>query len=372
MIQSPYKPLQVSEAILALNEVFEASYPALLIEGEVASFKVNQNKYVFFDIKDETGSLNCFMMVFQLKFPLEDGMKVQVLAQPKVTQWGKLSFTVREVVPVGEGSLKKSSELLKAKLTKEGLFDEARKRPLPKIPERIGVVSSSGAAGYADFLKILENRWSGLSITLLDVPVQGIEAPAQVAGAVRYFNEEAEPVDVIAIVRGGGSADDLAAFSSEVVVRAVAASRIPTIAGVGHEVDESLVDFAADKRAATPSNAAELLVPDKAEVLRMISAATRTAKNGVEAAIRVFAEDTAQVQLQIEDALKEHIAQKEETVRLLQKTVRLVDPSAVLKRGYSLIKKDAHIISSREDVAMNDELQVQFKDGSVEVVVKNV
>lgn len=365
----PYKALQVSEAIEAMNEVLEVSYPALLIEGEVASFKVNQGKYVFFDLKDESGSINCFMMLFALKFPLEDGMKVQVLAQPKVTQWGKLSFTIREVMPVGEGSLKKSFELLKAKLEKEGLFDEARKRALPKIPQKIGVISSSGAAGYADFLKILENRWSGLEITLIDVPVQGIEAPTQIIGAIQCLNEE-YAVDVIAIIRGGGSADDLAAFSSEVVARAIASSRTPTIVGVGHEVDVSLADLVADKRAATPSNAAELLVPDKRDTIAMAEAATRMAKNGVEAAIKVFVEDTEQITLSIEKNMHEVIGSQLERIQALQQPLRFVDPNAVLRRGYSLVKKGTRIISSKEDVTIHDEIHIQFKDGSIEAVVK--
>lgn len=372
MMYDPYTPLQVTEAIAAVNELLESAYPVLMIEGEVSGFKVNQGKYVFFDLKDKEGGINCFMMVFQLKFPLEDGMKVQVLAQPKVTQWGKLSFTVREVVPVGEGSLKKSFELLKAKLEKEGLFEKSKKRPLPKNPERIGVVSSSGAAGYADFLKILENRWSGLHIILIDVPVQGIEAPAQVSGAIRHLNEMAEPVDVIAIIRGGGSADDLAAFSSEAVVRAVAASRIPTIVGVGHEVDESLADFAADRRAATPSNAAEILVPDKLELLRTVAATKRIAKNGVDAAIRVFMEDTEQVKISIEKEINALLEAKEQKLRMLQNTVRLVDPRAVLRRGYSLVKVGGRVISSKQDVTIDDELQIQLKDGNIEAIVKHV
>lgn len=365
----PYHPLQVSEAIAAINEVLDVSYPALLIEGEVSSFKVNQGKYIFFDIKDEEGSINCFMMVFRLKFPLEDGMKVQVVAQPKVTQWGKLSFTVRDVMPVGEGSLKKSFDILKAKLEKEGLFAPERKRVLPKIPQKIGVISSSGAAGYADFLKILENRWSGLEITLADVPVQGMEAPVQIVGALKYLNEE-HALDVIAIIRGGGSADDLAAFSSEAVARAIAGSRVPTIVGVGHEVDISLADLVADRRAATPSNAAELLVPDKQETLKMAEAAMRMAGNGVEAAIKVFAEDTQQVRESIEKSMQEVMTLQSEKLRTLQKSMRLVDPNAVLQRGYSLVRKGTHIISSYEDVTIHDEILIQFKDGIVKADVK--
>lgn len=357
--------LGVSEAIELINQILGQAFPFIVVEGEVASFKVNQNKFVFFDIKDEAGSLGCFMMVFNLKFPLEEGMKVRVLAEPKLTAWGKFSLTVREVMPVGEGSLKKSFELLKVKLEKEGLFDEGRKRPLPALPTRIGVVSSSQAAGYKDFLKILENRWGGLQIVLVDVPVQGIEAPAQIIGALEHLNELAEPVDVIAVLRGGGSADDLSAFNHEDVVRAVAASRTPTIVGVGHEVDTSLADLAADRRAATPSNAAEILVPDKKEVLGRLVRLRDMAQNGAKAAISVFEEDWAAAQAAIGRAVERLLSDTQERLRLYGKTLYQLNPETALKRGYTLVKKGPRIITTASDVILNDEISIQFKDGEV-------
>ncbi|MCB9822330.1 exodeoxyribonuclease VII large subunit [Candidatus Nomurabacteria bacterium] len=244
--------LSVSQAIDGFNELLDQAYPFVIIEGEVSSFKVNQNKFVFFDIKDQDATLGCFMMLFDLKMPIQDGMKVKVLATPKITKWGKFSLTVKNIMPIGEGSLKKSQDLLKQKLENEGLFDTSRKRILPKIPGRIGVVSSSQAAGYKDFIKIVEDRWGGLEILLTDITVQGIDAPAQIVGAIKYLNEVANDLDVIVVIRGGGSADDLAAFSNEDVVRAIAGSRTPTLVGVGHEVDISLADLVADKRASTP------------------------------------------------------------------------------------------------------------------------
>ena len=144
--------LTVSDAIEVFNQTLDFAYPSIVIEGEVASFKVNQGKFVFFDIKDGTGSLGCFMMLFQMRLPLEDGMKVKIVATPKLTAWGKFSLTVREVTPVGDGSLKKAYKLLRAKLQNEGLFSEDRKRPLPVMPRNIAVISSVQAAGYADFI----------------------------------------------------------------------------------------------------------------------------------------------------------------------------------------------------------------------------
>lgn len=361
--------LQVSEAIELVNQTLDQAFPFILIEGEVASFKVNQGKFVFFDIKDSAGSLGCFMMAFSLKFPIQDGMKVRVLAQPKITPWGKFSLTVREVVPVGEGSLKKSFELLKNRLEKEGLFDEHRKRPLPEVPGRIGVVSSSGAAGYADFIKILANRWGDLKIVLVDVPVQGMEAPTQIIGAIKHLNELPEPVEVIAVLRGGGSADDLSSFNHEELVRAVATSRTPVIVGVGHEVDVSLADLAADKRAATPSNAAEILVPDKKEILQKATRLTDMAYNGVSAAIKVFEEDRLNLELFAEKSLTSFLTRLEERAISLKRTIIQLNPEVILKRGYTLVEQGKKIIASSKDVILNDEISIRFKDGEIGATV---
>src|SRR5690606_27466470 len=260
----------VSDFVAITNQVLERAYPSVEIEGEVAEFKVNQNKYIFFNLKDEASSVGCFMMLWQLRLPIEDGMRVVVTASPKLTAWGKFSLTVKSIRPVGEGSLKKSFELLKAKLEKEGLFAVERKRPIPEMPDKVGVISSVQAAGCADFMKIADDRWGGVKFEVAQVQVQGSEAPDQMIRALKYFNEQAELPDVIVIIRGGGSADDLAAFNDELLVREVAGSRVPVLAGIGHEIDESLVDLAADLRAATPSNAAQLLLPDKAEIRRTV------------------------------------------------------------------------------------------------------
>lgn len=361
--------LQVSEALELINQTLDQAFPFILIEGEVASFKVNQGKFAFFDIKDSAGSLGCFMMAFQLKFPLEDGMKVRILAQPKITQWGKFSLTVREVMPVGEGSLKKAFELLKAKLEAEGLFDDSRKRALPKIPKRIGVVSSSQAAGYTDFIKILNNRWGGLEIVLVDVPVQGLEAPGQIIGALNYLNELSEPLDLIAVLRGGGSADDLSAFNHEGLVRTVAASRTPVIVGVGHEVDTSLCDLAADVRAATPSNAAEIIVPDKHQILQNVARTVRTAENGINTAIKVFELDTADTVERIHGAAQQAVTAKLETLKLMRQTLTQLNPQTVLKRGYSLVKHKGRVISKTTDVTIGDTLNIQVSDGEIGATV---
>ena len=254
--------LSPTEFIAVVNQTLEYAYSPVLITGEVASFKVNQGKWIFFDIKDDESSVNCFMTLWNLKVPLEDGMKVTVRAVPKLTKWGKFSLTVDAVKPVGEGSIKKAFELLKKKLEKEGLFDPSKKREIPVDLTKLGVISSTGAAGYADFIKIINARWGGMKVYVAHTQVQGLDAPAQIVRALKYFNERGD-VQMIAILRGGGSADDLSCFNDEELVRAIAASKIPVITGIGHEVDESLADLAADVRASTPSNAAEMLTRDR-------------------------------------------------------------------------------------------------------------
>lgn len=336
--------LSVSDCIALVNQTLEYAYPSVTVVGEIASFKVNQGKFVFFDIKDKSASLSCFMMVYQLRQPLEDGMKVEIVAQPKLTPWGKFSLTVREMRPVGEGSLKRAFELLKQKLDKEGLFDPARKRLLPKMPQHIGVISSTGAAGYADFMKIVNDRWGGMRIDVAHVQVQGASAPQQIMKALAHFNEMADPPEVVVIVRGGGSADDLAAFNDEPLVRAIAASRVPTLVGVGHEVDVSLADMVADVRAATPSNAAQLLVPDKREIIErnklLLQRAVRMTARQLDA-YRTIVADSREV---IIGAIEQKLTSLKEQHKNLVRTLMQMNPRQVLKRGYALVRTERGVL----------------------------
>lgn len=364
--------LGVSEAVDLINLALEQTSPIILIEGEVSSFKVNQNKFIFFDIKDESSTLGCFMMLFQLKYPIEDGMKIRVLAQPKLTKWGKFSLTVKEVIPVGDGSLKKSFDLLRRKLESEGLFDESRKRPITKFPQRIGVVSSSGAAGYKDFIKILGNRWGGLEIILADVNVQGADSPGQIISAMRHLNELSIPLDAIAIIRGGGSSDDLAAFNHEDVVRSVADSRTPTIAGVGHEVDMSLVDLAADIRASTPSNAAEIVVPDKKTVIAQCNkTVTEIHRLLVDNILRI-SDDSANIYSSLDDSVTRLLDSKNSELKFFKRTLLQVDPVMALRRGYSIARNGKGVISRISDVTIKDRLKIEVSDGTILTEVVDV
>lgn len=330
--------LSPSDFIALTNQTLEYAYPSVEIVGEISSFKINQDKYVFFDIKDENASVGCFMMRFQLRIAIEDGMQVVITAQPKLTQWGKFSLTVRSIQPIGEGSLKRSFELLKAKLTKEGLFDPLRKRSLPELPTHIGVISSTQAAGYADFVKILDERWGGMQVDVAHTQVQGEKAAPQIMAALQYFNETAHAPEVVVIVRGGGSLEDLSSFNEEPLVRAIASSRLPVLTGIGHEIDVSLADMAADKAASTPSNAAQLLVPDKEEVIRRVHSRIRRVVLDIEQSYSVkqqkVSADLSSMVSVIEQQFDVLCAQHTALSRSLQQ----LHPKNVLRRGYSLVK----------------------------------
>lgn len=359
---SPEVKFTVSQFIEVCNQSLEYAFGDVIVEGEVASFKVNQGKWVFFDLKEGDSSINCFMVISQLKFPLADGMKVRVKATPKLTRWGRFSLTVKQVMPMGEGSIKKSFELLKKKLAAEGLFDPAKKRPIPVGLSKIGVISSTGAAGYIDFLKILSNRWGGMKIQTINTQVQGLGAPEQIVRALEYFNERAE-VEAIIIVRGGGSADDLAAFNDEALTRAISASRIPVMTGIGHEVDESLADLAADVRASTPSNAAERLTPDRTEATRHIQHSLTSIQQRI---LEIIGHLEADISRSMQDLKVQILAQIEQSLRHLsetEKVLRSLSPENVLKRGYAIITGK---------ISPGHELEITTDSQIINAEVKNV
>lgn len=330
--------VSVSDFLAIANQVLEASLGPMEIEGEVASFKINQQKYVFFDLKDESGTISCFMMAWQLRLAVEDGMRVVVRATPKLTAWGKFSLTVQSITPVGEGQLRRSFELLKRRLAAEGLFDDSRKRPLPRLPGRVAVISSLQAAGYADFMKIAAERWGGGRFVVFPVAVQGAGAADQMIAALERAQQLAELPEVIVLIRGGGSADDLSAFNDELLVRAVAASRVPVLTGIGHETDESLCDLAADVRAATPSNAAQLLLLDKHEVLRTVQLQVQTAGAVVQRAAQQVLEQVQAVSTQALAAWRSRVDGELDRLQLMQARIAEYDPALALRRGYAMIE----------------------------------
>ena len=342
----------VSDFIAVINQTLEYAYPTVQIEGEVASFKVSQGKFVFFDIKDQGGSVGCFMSVWQLRVPIEDGMKVIISAVPKLTQWGKFSLTIKTVRPSGEGALKKSFELLKSKLDAEGLFALERKRQLPVAPGHIAIISSTQSAGYADFIKILNDRWGGVRVDVAHVQVQGEVAPDQIIQAINYFNQQELLPEVIVIIRGGGSADDLSAFNDELLVRAIAGSRIPTLVGVGHETDESLADLVADVRAATPSNAAQILVPDRGEIIRSVHVQVGSLLPRMLQIIDQQKQSISSVLSDVIETIERAIEYQAQGISNLKNILLQMDPNKVLARGYALIR-GAQKVGSMVEIETN-------------------
>ena len=353
----------VSDFIATSNDIFEKSFPSVLIEGEISSFKVNQNKFVFFDLKDEESVLGCFMTVWQLRFPLEDGMKVIAQVKPKLTNWGKFSLTVEKITPKGEGSLKKSLEILKEKLTREGLFDENRKRRIPQDLQKVAVISSTQAAGYADFIKIINERWGGLKIIVAHTQVQGMAASDQIIRAIDFLNSQSELPDVIAIIRGGGSADDLAVFNDEKLVRAVANSRVPIITGIGHEIDQSLCDLAADFAASTPSNVAQILTPNKFDEIRFLRSKILRTNDLLLSKIAELKKFNREKNQEIRNRILQNILDQKREIQAKKRILESYNPQNILAKGYALISGE---------IATGKEITIKTIDKTITAEVKNV
>lgn len=266
----------VSEFVNGINELL-TKIP-VVVQGEVSNFHIAQNRFVWFDLKDDKSVVSCFMLAFQLTQTLADGMMVQVKGNPALfSKSGRFHLRAQSIQLIGEGSLKKQYELLKNKLAAEGLFDSERKRSLPRFPKTIGLITSPDAAAYTDVRRILKNRWAGLDLKLFPVQVQGASAVGDILAALHVVTQRwVKRLDVVIITRGGGSMEDLQAFNDENVVRAIFALPIPSIVAIGHERDETLAEYVADIRASTPSNAAELAVPHKTDVLYQIDQLLKT------------------------------------------------------------------------------------------------
>lgn len=385
--------LTPTECVALINQTLEIAYPTVLVEGEVGSFKYSRDKYVFFDLKDDQVTLGCFMMAWQLRTPLEDGMRVKILAEPRLTRWGKFSLTVRQVMPVGAGSIKQAFELLKKKFEVEGLLSPARKRLLPVRPTRIGVITSMESAGYADFSKIINARWGGLQIEVADVQVQGMPAIEQNIAAINYFNQQAQPVEALVIIRGGGSADDLAAYNDEQLARTIAASRIPTLVGVGHEVDVSLADLVADVRAATPSNAAQLVVPDRREIMAELQVTKQRLHRETTGHIQSQQQEVAHAAARIARGVdierarthlhhvrerltirERHVMeQATQKIASYKRTLRQLDPKLVLARGYTLVRNEAgECIIAGQNLQVGSTIRIEFADATAISEVREV
>lgn len=361
-----------SDFVAVINQTLEYAYPSVSIVGELSNLRISKNRWVYFDLKDENASVKFFGTIYNLPGPLEDGLVVQVTGQPRLSPQYGFSVTFQTITPVGEGSLKRAANLLMAKLDKEGLFDPARKRPLPYPPVHIGLIASKESAAYADFHKVLNARWGGVKISHVDVQVQGEKAIADIVQAIELLNQHGVPPEVIVITRGGGSADDLVAFSSEQVTRAVAASRIPTLVAIGHEVDVSLAELVADQRASTPSNAAELLVPDKKALSLQLAVTKKELNSSLERLVANQAEYLRNRANELKAVLKDIFTIAAERLRQNILLLDVLNPEAALQRGYAVIRGNSGVVRSVKQLVIGEDVKLQLKDGSANATIKEV
>jgi exodeoxyribonuclease VII large subunit len=260
----------VSELTSQIKDLLEGRFQSVWVGGEISNFSRPQSGHCYFTLKDDKAQIRAVLWraaAMRLRFEMEDG--IEVVCQGDLDVYaprGSYQLVVRQIEPKGIGALELALRKLKERLTAEGLFDAARKRPLPRFPRRVAFVTSATGAAIRDFLEVLRRRWKGVDVLVVPTRVQGEGAASEIAAAIELVNRLSEPVDCLVVGRGGGSLEDLWAFNEEPVVRAIYASRVPVVSAVGHEIDITLADLAADVRALTPSEAAELVVPAADEI----------------------------------------------------------------------------------------------------------
>ena len=378
------------DGIPQLNGVF--------IRGELSNYKIYPSGHHYFTLKDAESSLRCVMFkgsAMKLRFRPENGMKVIAFGRISVfPRDGAYRLYCSQLTADGIGDLHIAFEQLKEKLYREGLFDEGHKKPLPPYPQRIAIVTSSAGAAVHDMIRILRRRYPIAKILLLPVRVQGVEAPPEIAGAIRYANRW-QLADVLITGRGGGSLEDLWAFNDERVARAIYDSEIPVISAVGHEPDVTISDFVADRRASTPSNAAEIAVPDMAELLRALQSTENRMAQGTLNLLdrqekrletlgkkRVLSDPMAflqdrrlqldYVQQKLASTAREQLA--DDTEKFAQLTAKLdaLSPLKVLGRGYAMAQRtDGTVLRSSEQVEPGDLIRVRLADGSIGCTVED-
>jgi len=318
----------VSEVIREVNESLEASFSRVVVQGEITDFKAPPSGHLYFTLKDAEASLRVVLWRSKVRrdhAALRNGLAVQVEGTPEIyAKSGGLSLVAERVTALGYGALQAQFDALKRRLEAEGLFQEERKRTLPRYPTRVGIVTSPTGAAIEDMLRILRQRAPYVHVTLVPTLVQGEGAAAQIADSILLLNERSA-VEVMIVGRGGGSAEDLWAFNEEAVVRAIAGSRIPVISAVGHEVDVTLADFVADRRAATPTHAAQGVAPSVEEVAATLEELAKHARHRLERELR-----EAQTRLR---GFTSHHALREPLRRLRDHSLFLDQRAEALQRG---------------------------------------
>ena len=369
------------------------------VRGELSNYKIYPSGHHYFTLKDAESSLRCVMFKYsamKLRFHPENGMSVTAFGRVCVyLRDGAYQLSCTALMPEGMGDLQVAFEQMKAKLSAEGLFDTAHKKPLPPFPEKIAIITSSAGAAIHDMIRILGHRWPMTKVILLPVRVQGVEAPAEIAGAIRYANEF-QVADLIITGRGGGSLEDLWAFNDERVARAIYASRIPVISAVGHEPDVTISDYVADRRASTPSNAAEIAVPDWHEMQDGLQNYEIRSRQAMEKMLKSLAQrldalkskrvltdpgvyldnrrmDLDRARDRLLAASERQLAAKRQSFVKLGAALDAMSPLRVLSRGYTVSSDaDGTILKSVKDLQPGQELSVRFLDGTADCRVETI
>ena len=355
---------QVSEVTAMVRDMLEQSLLPLWISGEIGNLTLHRSGHVYMTIKDAQSQMKAvfFSGVAQCRaLDLRQGSKVEVLGKLSLYQaGGEFQLNVRAIRLCGVGTLQEQFDALKRKLAAEGLFDEARKKEIPFFCRRIGLITSPSGAAVRDFIQVATRRFPGLELRICPAPVQGKGAENKLAAAIRFFNRTGG-VDVIVLTRGGGSLEDLWPFNEEVLARAIAASEIPVVSAVGHEIDFTIADFTADMRAPTPSAAAEMLVPEKDTLRRDIRQFTNRITNAMRVALLQSEKRLEKVRLpnilqrmersnqerkqrvdmaadRIFDLISGHAAGLQQRLIQAENTVRLCSPMNTVRRGFAILK----------------------------------
>ncbi len=390
---------EVSELNLRIKYLLEQDpeLNGVMVRGEISNYKVYPSGHHYFTLKDAEGALRCVMFkreAMSLRFQPENGMQVLVMGRVAVyPRDGAYQLYCTEISPVGIGDLYVAFEQLKEKLKKKGLFHPAHKQDLPRYPLHIAVITSPAGAAVRDIIRVLRHRFPSVKITLLPVRVQGTEAPAEICQALKLANE-ASGADVIILGRGGGSIEDLWAFNDENVAQAIYDSEIPVITGIGHEPDVTIADLVADKRAATPSNAAELAVPDASKIRDSLRRAETRLENGINTRLgwlrsrldglsqrRVLQDPRNylvekrlrldKVQERLDNFARRIVGRQMERFVRLATALDALSPLKVIGRGY-LIAQDqgGAVVKSVDDVKDGDKLSLRLADGRINCAVE--
>ena len=391
-------PLSVSDVTQAVKQTLEMQFPPMWIVGELTSFSQPSSGHRYFTLSDPHSQLRCVMWRSRSITGFRPTAGMEVLAQGQLTVYerrGEYQFNVSQLFPTGVGQQLIAYEKLKKKLSEEGLFDEDRKRPLPEYPRTIGVVTSQTGAAFRDILDVLKRRFPSVHIVLRPALVQGLDAPEDIAQGIAELNDFGE-VDILIVGRGGGSAEDLAAFNDEEVVRAIADSEIPVISAVGHEIDISLSDLTADVRAPTPSAAAEIAVRDVLEVREQVGRLTLRTQ---EAMKRLLDENEDQLKAykgsygmrRLSDLIFQNAQHVDELHRDLYALLRRIfesrladyhrmtgklgslSPLSVLERGFGLVQReDGSVVSNAGVLTPREHLHIRFAKGEATCRVKKI